>query len=288
MSSKYIPWSVKTAIFRINLKYNYLLAPTVRGIACPICDNREAKLFRFGPDRTVTGPSRRYPEIAVGHDKYCCTHCRNIFATWLQRDVSEVGEIYAGIDEGDSEVHLENDRKEVSKEMMRICASLLRAQRNERTVPIRILDFGCGPNYRGVQELHHEDTGLELTCCDVNPNLPYDGKTFFRFTGVFPSYLHGMFDGIASVDVFEHLNYPVQDMMSFNRLLRTGGIMVHYAPLQWCLRLRRGHYETAFHTNFPSKKSLKILCDKTGFEFLGDAVPKPGYWYLMFRKVAHV
>jgi SAM-dependent methyltransferase len=288
MLREYVPWSIKTALFRLNLEYNYRLAPVVRGILCPICGNRSAKLFRFGPDRTVTGPSRRYPEISVGHDKYCCTHCRNIFATWLQRDVNEVGEIYSGICDGSSEVHVENDRKERQKEMMRICARLIREHDGERTAHIRILDFGCGPNFRAAYELRQEDPGLELFGCDINPALPYDGKIFFRFAGDFSAEMRGVFDGITSVDVFEHLNDPVKDMERFNRLMRIGGMMVHFAPLQWLLRLRRGHFETAFHTNFPSKKSLRILCEKTGFEFLGDEVPKPGFWYLIFRKIADV
>ena len=222
----------------------------------------------------------------MGHEKYCCTRCRNIFATWLQRDVAEVGEIYSGIGNADSEAHIENERKQLQKEMMRRCAALFASDANERKAPIRILDFGCGPNFRAAFELQQEYEGAELFCCDINPALPYDKDRFFLFTGEFPKEMDGSFDGISSVDVFEHLNFPIEDMKRFNRLLRMGGVMIHFTPLQWQMRFPYGHYETAFHTNFPSKKSLRILCDKTGFQFLGAKVPAPGVWYIVFRKVA--
>jgi hypothetical protein len=214
-------------------------------------------------------------------------NCFNIYATWLQRDLAEVGEIYSGIDNGTTEVHVENERKEVQKEMIRICAALIRDQQVNSST-LQILDFGCGPNYRAAIEMNQEDSKLACSCCDINPSLPYDGRTFFKFTGTITQELVGAYDGISSVDVFEHLNHPVDDMLKFNKLLKIGGVMVHFAPLQWYLRLHPGHYDTAFHTNFPSKKSLQILCEKTGFKFIGDYLPKYGFWYLAFRKISDV
>lgn len=283
-----LPVTVRLKIFRLNFLFNYWAAQKTNEVKCPICGNTEAKIFHFGPDKTVTGKSISYLEISAGHNKYCCTKCGNVYATWLQRDVTEVGAIYAGICDEDSEVNTENERKETQKEMMRIVVQHLNQAEKAAPRKIKILDFGCGPNYKAAQEIESECNVLEAYCCDVNPGLPYAGEKFFRFSGKFPREMYGEFDGMASVDVFEHLNYPIQDFTEFNRLLKMDGIMVHFAPLQQFLRLRRGHYETAFHVNFPSEKAMRILCEKTGFEYLGASMPRYGYWYAAFRKVATV
>lgn len=282
---QYIPWRVKVFIFRAELWFKTLIASRVNSI-CPICGHNRAKIFRYGPDKTIIGPSICYPEISIGHVKYRCVKCSNIYATWLQRDTAEVGKIYSGCENGSAEVHAENDRKEVQKQMIRICAEYVRKE--HRITHLKILDFGCGPNFKAAIEMNHEDSGLTCTCCDINPLLPYDGKTFFCYTGAVARELEGIYDGITSVDVFEHLNYPIDDMLKFNKFLKTGGYMVHYTPLQWYLRLQPGHYDTPLHTNFPSKKSLQVLCRKTGFKLIGDCVPFYGYWYLIFKKIAGV
>lgn len=281
-----IPYAIKIPIFQLELWYRTLFAPLVDS-NCPICGHKKAKLFCYGPDNSVSCSSRQYPEVSVGHNKYRCMNCFNIYATWLQRDLAEVGEIYSGIDNGTTEVHVENERKEVQKEMIRACAALIRdKQVNDAT--LKILDFGCGPNYRAAIEMNKEDHDLDCFCCDINPSLPYNGISFFKYTGTINNELEGAFDGITSVDVFEHLNQPIDDMLKFNRILKKSGCMVYFAPLQWYLRLHPGHYDTAFHTNFPSKKSLQMLCRKTGFQLIGDYMPRYGFWYLAFRKISDV
>ena len=132
-------------MYKLEFEYLFRRAQGVQNVACPICGNVGAKVFQLGPDPYVTGASRRYREISVGHEKYCCTCCRNIFATWLQRDVGEVGEIYSGIGDADSEAHIENERKQMPKEMMRICAALLARDVKGRKAPIRVQRFWLWP-----------------------------------------------------------------------------------------------------------------------------------------------
>jgi len=284
MFKQLVPMKIKILFYRINAWYITLLAQQTASVTCPVCLSTKSKILSYGPTSAVSGPSIKYPEISVGHNKYRCLNCSNLFATWLQRYLSEVGEIYSGIDNGESEVYVENSRKEVQKEMMRICSAQIRKLYRNRPV-LRILDFGCGPNYKAAVEMNEEDNRLDCYSCDINPALPYNGTNFFKYPDTVPEEMRGSFDGICSVDVFEHLNLPLEDMRGFNRLLKNGGIMVHFTPLQWYFRIHHGgHDATAFHTNFPSRKSLKILCDKTGFKFIGDYMPKYGYWYLVFIK----
>ena len=70
----------------------------------------------------------------------------------------------------------------------------------------------------------------------------------------------------------------------FNRLLVDGGIMVHFSPMLDYIPVHGSHLDTAFHTNFFSKKSLQIICRKTGFEPLAAVLRRTGFWYYIFRK----
>ncbi len=280
-----VPEFIKEGLRNLDFQLLMRRSPSAK-VVCPICGHDVAKVFHFGPDRGVTGPSRSYPEVSVGHDKYGCVNCGNIFATWLNRDLDEVGKIYGGIDSIVSEVNAENDRKAYQKHMLQICSEYIFSEKNA-PARARLLDFGCGPNFMGSVELERENKRLEVYATDINPTLPFNGEKFFRLTA-FPQSLMGTFDGIASVDVFEHLNTPVEDFNKFNRMLKLNGYMVHYAPIQWWMRFPSWQYETSFHTNFPSKKAVRILAAKTGFRFVGGKVLSPGYNYIVFQKIAEL
>ena len=94
---------------------------------------------------------------------------------------------------------------------------------------------------------------------------PYDKKYFCKYDNAFVKKHKGTFDLIVSVDVLEHLSDPLKTFRDFNELLRPGGYMIHSTPLLDDFLVYGGHADTALHTCFFSKKSLKKLCDKTGF-----------------------
>jgi len=197
--------------------------------------------------------------------------CGHLFATWMNG--KDIGALYASIPQ--SEVLQENDRKDMQKEMMLIGLKYYNGEGN-------ILDFGCGANINASQELREE--GYNAYSCDIMPGMPYDDN-FFQYDN-YQVYKHkNMFSVISSVDVLEHLNDPVQDFKDFNSMLVPGGVMVHFSPMIDHFPLFGSHADTAFHTCFFSNKSLKILCDKTGFKLINKVYRHPGYWYYIFHKV---
>lgn len=259
--SKYLPLPVIKAYYRADFLYNYYKAEHVF-VKCPICDHAKSKVFHYGLDMFA-------PDISQGHDKFCCCNCGHLFATWLIGE--DVGKLYSSIQQ--DEVLHENNRKELQNEMMRIGLKY--------SDGYNVLDFSCGANYRAAQELREE--GYCAYSCDIMPGFPYDDH-FFKYTDRTRHQYKGVFDAISSVDVMEHLNTPIEDFQAFNDMLVPGGYMVHFTPFIEYIPLHGSHADTAFHTCFVSNKSLKILCEKTGFKLIEKIYRHPGYWYYVFQK----
>lgn len=79
----------------------------------------------------------------------------------------------------------------------------------------------------------------------------------------------GIYDGIVSHDVIEHLQDPVKEFLSMNRHLRLGGKMKHITS---CYK-----YDvvfTKFHLYFFVGRSIKVLAERTGFIVNGDLFKK--------------
>jgi SAM-dependent methyltransferase len=85
-------------------------------------------------------------------------------------------------------------------------------------------------------------------------------------------------DGIFSNNVIEHFLDPVQAFAQFASLLKPGGLMAHSTA---CYEY--DYHNTRFHTVFFLGDSVRVLCERTGFEFVsrendGD------YINVVFRK----
>jgi hypothetical protein len=120
---------------------------------------------------------------------------------------------------------------------------LERKTRNVKGEKRKLLDFGIGGNYSHLIELNGEYPNVEFEGCDIYQNA-----------------------------VMEHLDDTIPSWQYLNSLLKSmkdgGGIMIHAFPsqitedyLHWAIRIRS--HECLF-----SKKSLSILCSKTGFDFI--------------------
>lgn len=276
--TKYLPEFMVPLKYWLTFKLHYALAKTTRNGDCPICGCRKAKIFSYGKDPYATGSVLRLDVVSKGHDKYCCSTCGHFYALWLRKSTGEVADLYSDIYSGDSEVYTENDRKDIQKEMMRI------ARETWGAVDFSVLDYGCGPNYKAAYEMRTE--GMDAYCSDILPKLPYDDKVFLKFDERSGETLRGRFSAITSVDVLEHLNTPVDDFKRFNRMLKPGGVMVHFTPMLSHFSVFGSHADHVFHTNFFSTKSLALTCEKTAFKLEAKVVEQRGYRsYYVFRKV---
>lgn len=256
--SKYLPHQALSAYYKLDFAYNFIIADSTDKVKCPVCGFKESKVFHYGLDK--------YSGIEA-HDKYFCLDCGHLFANWMNG--KDIGSLYASIEQ--EEVLHENDRKELQKEMMLLGLKYYNGKGN-------ILDFGCGANFNASRELN-------AYACDIMPRLPYDDK-FFQYDKYQVHKYNNFFAVISSVDVLEHLNDPVQDFLYFNRMLKPDGVMVHFSPMIEHIPLYGSHADTAFHTCFVSKKSLKLLCEKTGFKLIEKVYRHPGYWYYVFKKTS--
>jgi len=260
--SKFLPYQALSAYYKLDFAYNFIKAEATDKATCPVCGCHESKVFHYSLDN--------YSCIEK-HDKYCCLDCGHLFATWMNG--KDIGSLYALIPQ--IEVLQENERKELQKEMMLLGLKYYNGEGN-------ILDFGCGANFNASKELR--DEGYNAYSCDIMHGLPY-GKHFFKYTEASSKLYKGEFSVISSVDVLEHLNTPIQDFKDFNSMLVPGGVMVHFSPMIEHFPLFGSHADTAFHTCFFSEKSLRILCEKTGFELVNKVYKRDLAWYYIFRKI---
>jgi SAM-dependent methyltransferase len=85
-------------------------------------------------------------------------------------------------------------------------------------------------------------------------------------------------DGIFSNNVIEHFLDPVQAFAEFASLLKPGGLMAHSTA---CYEY--DYYNTRFHTVFFLGDSVRVLCERTGFEFVSRE-DDGDYINVVFRK----
>lgn len=228
--SKFIPKYILSLAYKMNLKFHYYRSELTYEADCPICSCKTARVFHYGRDTYATGNVLLFDEVSKGHKKYCCTYCKHIYALWLRKDLETVGNLYSNIYSGESEVYIENERKEIQKQMMRIAQEIYYYSNSKKSeIPFTVLDFGCGPNFKAAYELRKE--GIEAYCCDILPGLPYDNNIFLKYDSDFSKSFQNKFVGLTSVDVLEHLNTPIQDFQQFNKMVKLNGVMVHYSPM---------------------------------------------------------
>lgn len=94
------------------------------------------------------------------------------------------------------------------------------------------MDFGCG---LGTVAMHMANLGLEVWMCDLDTEAFKFAKWRFEKHGidvhdavidsVLPKLGKGMFDGIACVDVIEHVVNPVELVWRFHQALKPGGTL---------------------------------------------------------------
>lgn len=227
-----------------------------------------------GSGKTVRVSFER-PEGLI--NKSLCLQCEHLYSSFLQTDPLEADEIF--------QFGAENEAKSTQVQLLTEAV-----ERSEVTRGL-FLDFGVGGNISAFGEAQRLLPGHRFNGCDV-----YRADVPGYFQTYDPAAPLGMFDGISSYAVVEHLTGTLESWRTFNRLLKPvsegGGIMIHAFPSQ--LHHDLDHWAIQIHTHacIFSRQSLRIACRKTGFRVVKADPPRPaGPHYhpiLVFRKVRDV
>lgn len=140
----------------------------------------------------------------------------------------------------------------------------------------RVLDYGCGLG-DFIGECKRRDKSLGLFGFDISKYVSaYTSKNYKVEvkTGIFSKnlYKQSFFDSIVSFDVIEHVPDFEDLLAKFNFWLKKGGYLLLTTPNieNWDAEIlgRRwyGYSKIPEHINYFSKKSLRTLLERNGFE----------------------
>ena len=199
----------------------------------------------------------RRPEGVV--EKQFCNACEHLFSDFMQTDTTH-GQLVFQTDR-------ENSGKSTQVQLLSEVVTL--SGRDEGA----FLDFGVGGNISAFREAGDLLPRHRFMGCDVYPS-----DTPGYFSTYDPDAPHGSFDGISSYAVVEHLTNTMDAWVGMNRLLKSvdagGGVMVHSFPSQWHQGFDDWSIQIQGHSCLFSRKSLRLVCRKTGFKLLKADPPR--------------
>lgn len=238
-------------------------APRVRE-TCPVCGGTSASRFVFNRPGEVV-------------NKNFCLSCEHLYSYEDQTNLLH-GQIVFGFDR-------ENAAKSTQTDLM------LELAQKRGLKHGTFLDFGVGGNIRAFQDASARAPHHEFMACDTYPSAV---AGYFNTYG--PSAPRGIFDGISSYAVVEHLTNTIDAWALFNRLLKSvrdgGGLMLHSFPSQLHLSFDDWAMQIAGHSCLFSRASLLLTCRRTGFRLVSADPPRyvgPHYHPVMlFQKVRDV
>lgn len=236
----------------------------VEGVGCPVCGGGTCHRVAFRRDEGEV-------------EKRLCGGCGHLFSDFLQTDPG-LGEDLFGFD-------VENDGWVTQVEL------LDEVVQRSRVKGGLFLDFGVGGNLRAFQEAAMRHPGQRFMACDTYAS---------GVAGYFQTYSDdspmGVFDGISSYAVMEHLTGTIESWRYLNRLLKPvaagGGCMVHAFPSLLHHDFDHWSVQIKSHACVFSKKSLELVCARSGFRMEEGRAYRPvgqhAHGVMVFRKVGDV
>lgn len=230
---------------------------------CPICDSHHCLKVSFLLNN-------------IESIKIYCTECEHIFSTWVNKDLQKAQTLF------DYKNKINHDHKSIVQEDCLLHLSLYSNKNNGI-----FLDFGVGGNIFIQNRLNDKYSNQNVYSCDINPRNEKNHFETYENDG----FLH-FFDGIASHAVLEHLDDTIYSWKYFNKLLKPmdkgGGIMVHAFPSQIHFDLDDWSMKIPEHVCLFSKKSLRLICEKTGFKLIKIRQSKGHHPMFLFKKIFDV
>jgi SAM-dependent methyltransferase len=147
-----------------------------------------------------------------------------------------------------------------------------------RWVPknVRILDIGCG----SCETLgYHKNRGCEVYGVEADENAAKIAERygFNLHVGLFNpnNYEKDFFDYVTMNWVLEHCVNPEETLRQVYSVLKPGGKLIIAVPNLFCISRytfgRLWHsWHTPYHLNLFSQRSLRLLLEKTGFQWDGS------------------
>lgn len=227
-------------------------------VPCPICENSVTLIWSY------TWENKKLK-------KYLCPNCEHIFSNWLNNDLVKIQSLF------DYSKRSTHNHKSIVEEKV-----LEKNIKYFNSINGYFLDFGIGANYFIVEKMSQRYPQHEIWGCDLNYRNEKNYFQTYNTEGVL-----NKFDGISSHAVIEHLDDTVNSWKYFNRLLKNNknSRMIHAFPSQIHFHLNEWSIKIPEHVCVFSKKSLKILCDKTGFKLEKIEIRDHHHPIFIFKKI---
>ena len=238
-------------------------------MTCPICGSDRLLMFA---KRTVKNSSeivygyKWTPAVRKTLELQQCKQCKHVGVTNLDFSIaSEYSDVA-------DEVYLENSdlRTSTSKSVLRVLHKYVSGG--------KVLDVGCGTGeFLAVASSEFEPHGIELSSWAAKisrKNVSAVSPVFFSniFEKEISAYPEVNFDLVTMWGVIEHLQHPEAVVKDINLRMNQGGILALWTGDAGSFFARlfksRWWYVIGQHINLFSKKSLKILLERNGFQLL--------------------
>ncbi len=143
-----------------------------------------------------------------------------------------------------------------------------------------ILDIGCGKGWllRIAQENNWKTYGLEVSRYASNYARKKLGLNVLTGTIAEANFPSQYFDIITMLDVIEHLENPLNDLMKLNKILKKDGLLIietpHIGSIYYKITRKYWVGFNIFHNYYFSLTTMKKILEKTGFKVI-KAVTRP-------------
>jgi SAM-dependent methyltransferase len=231
---------------------------------CPICNCSD-----------VAGINFKHNNLVIS--KYYCKSCFHIFSNNLNKNIQKANELF-----------LFSEKSIFYEKQKKLQQLLLKNYIRYNKEPGVFLDFGVGGNTEIIKELNKKYLPHKFYACDL---FSASIDNYFQTYSLSTPY--NIFDGISSHAVVEHLDNTIEAFSYFNRLLKPlkngGGIMIHSFPSTIVDDLWHWSIKIASHECIFSKKSLELICNKTGFQLIGvkifTSAVHPLYYFTKIKDI---
>jgi 2-polyprenyl-3-methyl-5-hydroxy-6-metoxy-1,4-benzoquinol methylase len=181
------------------------------------------------------------------------------------------------------------DRKPVKHRLQRGLTGWLNGEKSGAYawVPknVRILDIGCG---FGETIAFHKERGCDAVGIEVDENVePWARKHNLNIRiGYFEAkdFERESFDYVTMDQVFEHVEDPFDTLTGVYSILKPDGRLVISTPnaAGWgatLFRKRWVNWHIPYHNHFPSKRSMRLIAERTGFSLLRMKTVTRSEWF---------
>lgn len=233
---------------------------------CPICENNTGKLFKILYDDRFGYP---------GHFKlYKCKRCEHLFLNIIhdQRTITELySDFYPKPNYNSESIIPIKEEKGFSSWLKGTKFSAY------TYVPenVKVLDIGCGA---GETLLYHKNRGCEAYGSEVDKNVSFIAEKYdleIKIGTYNPDiYEKNFFDYVTLDQVIEHTLNPHELLKGIHTNLKIGGYAIISTPNSkgWGMKWFGNnwlHFHVPYHLHLFSKKSFKIVVEKSEFKLVG-------------------